>query len=103
MSVLIDDSECVGCGACADICPGDLIVMRNGKAAIDRPQCCWGCAACVKECAFSAIKFYLGKDMGGAGGFLTVKREGKTLIWIITKPDGAIVTIAVNSDEANKY
>ncbi|MDR1613040.1 MAG: glycyl-radical enzyme activating protein [Planctomycetota bacterium] len=40
-------SKCVGCGECARACPGKRIVVRNGKAEIDRARCrrCFACAA----------------------------------------------------------
>jgi len=103
VSIRIAGGECVGCGACAAVCPGSLISVAGGKARIQRPERCWGCVACVKECPEQAIEFYLGEDMGGLGGALTVRRESSILYWTVAMPDGTATTIAVDGADANKY
>lgn len=104
MSIEISRDKCIGCGRCGDVCPGTLIFQDSqGKAAILHPERCWGCAACVKECPAQAIAMFLGSDMGGLGGRLTVRREGSLLHWTVTMPDGAVRTLTVNSRESNRY
>ena len=46
---------CVGCGMCAEICPAKAIVMKNGKAKIDRGDCI-RCFCCQEFCPKSAMK-----------------------------------------------
>lgn len=46
-------SECVACGACADVCPQDAISIDD-VAVIDADKCV-DCGACVDECPSSAI------------------------------------------------
>lgn len=46
---------CVGCGMCAEICPAKAIVMKNGKAVIDRGDCI-RCFCCQEFCPKSAMK-----------------------------------------------
>ncbi|MDR2043763.1 MAG: ferredoxin family protein [Clostridium sp.] len=103
MSIEISWEKCVGCGSCAQICPGSLIRLEGQKAVIARPQRCWGCASCVKECPVQAISMYLGEDMGGRGGRLTVRREGKLLHWTVSLPDGGQKTITVDGSQSNRY
>lgn len=104
MSIRIKQDVCVGCRRCIDVCPGSLIVLTSaGKADIAYPKDCWGCASCVKECAFHAIDFYLGADMGGRSSTMNVSREGQYLDWHITLPDGTEKTIRLNTQEANAY
>ena len=55
MSIAIEKHKCVGCGLCTEVCPGNLLQMCNGKAAIRDVRDCWGCTACVKECPQKAI------------------------------------------------
>ncbi|MBO7335360.1 MAG: ferredoxin family protein [Lachnospiraceae bacterium] len=103
MSVRINKDKCVGCGRCAEVCPGTLIAVRDGKAGILYPKDCWGCVSCVKECAVSAIEYFLGADIGGKGSLMTVKKEKNILHWIIKKYDGTTEIIDIDSKDANKY
>jgi len=47
------ESECVSCGACADVCPQDAITIDD-VAVIDQDKCV-DCGACVDECPSGAI------------------------------------------------
>lgn len=103
MSIRIDSDRCVGCGRCAEICPGSLIRMDAGKAYIKYPKDCWGCTSCIKECSVQAIRFYLGKDIGGRGSEVYTVDHGDILSWIIEKPDGTKTKIDIDRRESNKY
>jgi adenylylsulfate reductase subunit B len=103
MSIEIRKERCIGCGSCAKICPGSLLSLRSGKAEIMRPERCWGCASCLKECPVAAIAMFLGEDMGGLGGKLTVLREENLLHWTVARPDGSIRTITVVRNNSNLY
>lgn len=67
----INRDKCVGCGACDDVCPNNIISMVNKKnlvfvacksmekGAKTRKTCengCIGCMKCQKTCKFEAIK-----------------------------------------------
>ncbi|HBS60980.1 MAG TPA: adenylylsulfate reductase [Firmicutes bacterium] len=104
MSITIDREKCTGCGKCREVCPGSLLyAAQDGKAEIRYPKDCWGCTSCVKECRFTAIKYYLGPDIGGKGGFLRTKQEENLLHWIITGPEGEEKVITVDKSKANAY
>jgi adenylylsulfate reductase subunit B len=103
MSIEIRQDRCVGCGGCVGICPGSLIRLRDGKAFIPHPERCWGCASCVKECSDEAIALFLGEDMGGLGGRMTVRQDGSLLRWTLTMPGGSEQTITVNRRHSNHY
>jgi adenylylsulfate reductase subunit B len=104
MSIESIPEDCVGCGLCVAVCPGSLIRLDSaGKAFLNDPQNCWGCASCIKECPHQALKLYLGSDIGGLGGRLSVQREGHLLHWTVEKPDGATQTVIVDRQNANKY
>ncbi len=50
----IDRRKCVGCGKCAEICPGHTIAVRDKKARID-PAHCIRCFCCHEMCPVKAI------------------------------------------------
>ena len=35
----VDKKKCLGCGACASMCPVGAISMKGGKAEIDKKKC----------------------------------------------------------------
>ena len=47
-------SKCIGCGKCAEICPGHTITVENGKAHIV-PRACIRCFCCHEMCPAKAI------------------------------------------------
>ena len=105
MSIAIDQSKCIGCGKCHEVCPGTLIkIGGDRKAYIKYPKDCWGCTSCIKECPVYAIRFYLGADIGGMGSQVhTEKKPDGMLWWIIEHPNGTVTKIAIDPKESNKY
>ena len=103
MSIRIETSTCIGCGRCADVCPGNLLFLQAGKAAIRDRRDCWGCTACVKECPKNANFFTLEAELGGAGGRLYAEDSDETLSWVLKLADGAEQRIVVNKKQANAY
>jgi ferredoxin len=55
MAISIDGSACIGCGACVDTCPLELIEMNDSVAGITDEDACIECGACVDACAVEAI------------------------------------------------
>lgn len=107
MSVKFDENKCVGCGACVEVCPGNLIKLsvNSGKkfARIKHIRDCWGCTSCIKECPKKAISFFLGADIGGKGSTMIVENTAESSLWTINKYDGSKVEILINKKDANKY
>lgn len=104
MSIIIDENKCIACGKCEQICPGNLIGKdEKGKAKMNYPKDCWGCAACVKECPAVAIHYYLGLDLNSKGGYLKVKAKGDGLQWQIIDEKGKEHIIQTNRKESNQY
>lgn len=51
----VDQTKCVGCGACMSVCPVNAISINNeGKAQIDQTKCI-KCCSCNSVCPMSAI------------------------------------------------
>lgn len=52
---MVDQSKCIGCGACESLCPvGAIRLGDNGKAQIDQSKCI-KCGACENTCPVEAI------------------------------------------------
>lgn len=60
VSLQIDDTKCIGCEECVDICRRKVIEMffvgDRYIAKIMYPEDCKGCGKCTRVCASDAIK-----------------------------------------------
>lgn len=61
MPPVIDKEKCACCGACADVCPEDVISQADGEKMPEvlYPGECWHCAACVIDCPQQAVRLYI--------------------------------------------
>ena len=59
----IDLNLCVGCGACVQVCPFNVLEIVNEKAIAARLEDCTGYSACTKECPTNAIRLVAGGAM----------------------------------------
>lgn len=101
--ISIDEKICVGCGQCVDICPGNLLELKNSVARIRDVRDCWGCCACVKICPKNAIAYQLSADLGGTGAKLFAHDSPTKLTWQILKTDGEKTFLEVDKHQANKF
>lgn len=55
MAISIDGGTCIGCAACIDACPLELISINDAVATIEDEDSCIECGACVDACPTEAI------------------------------------------------
>lgn len=55
VSLNLDEERCVGCGACAEVCPQQVFVVEAGKARLADRDGCMECGACANNCPVAAI------------------------------------------------
>lgn len=62
----VDQGKCVGCSACAHVCPADAIAIEDGEAwRVVRfmRQACVFCASCQEVCPTKAVELRSGDPM----------------------------------------
>ncbi len=55
MAYKIDPELCIGCGACAEVCPTNCISPTDDGKYVINPDECIDCGACVEVCPTDAI------------------------------------------------
>ncbi len=56
LKIYINQSKCIGCGICDDVCPFGLPKLNAiGKYEIIRMDLCTECSACKRNCPTQAI------------------------------------------------
>lgn len=55
MPVVINENNCIGCGACIGVCPANAITVGD-KASVDIERCV-ECGNCEGGCPVGAISF----------------------------------------------
>src|SRR6267378_2349436 len=73
----IDETNCIGCAACTNVCPeGDVLAMLAGKAVIVNGYKCIGHSLCAEACPVGAITMVMASpSMGGDMPRLTAQYE----------------------------
>jgi tetrahydromethanopterin S-methyltransferase subunit A len=59
VSVLIDTARCTACGTCVDVCPSNVLSLKETDkitvAVVTAPENCSACGACAIKCVENAI------------------------------------------------
>ncbi len=51
----LNREECIGCGLCKTVCPHQVLILEDKKAAIQDLDGCIECGACAANCPVQAI------------------------------------------------
>lgn len=60
----IDTTTCLGCYACVDACPYDVLAMERYVAVVARPEACCGLTLCEQRCPNGSLKITDGEPIG---------------------------------------
>jgi NAD-dependent dihydropyrimidine dehydrogenase PreA subunit len=52
----ISSERCTGCGVCAEVCPGEAVVVQNSKPVFTDMEDCSYCGVCEELCPVGAIE-----------------------------------------------
>jgi thioredoxin reductase/NAD-dependent dihydropyrimidine dehydrogenase PreA subunit len=60
----IDTSTCLGCYACVDACPYDVLEVERYVAVVARPDACCGLTLCEQRCPNGSLRITDGEPIG---------------------------------------
>ncbi|WP_197041038.1 NAD(P)-binding domain-containing protein [Chondromyces apiculatus] len=60
----IDTTTCLGCYACVDACPYDVLAIERYVAVVARPEACCGLTLCEQRCPNGSLKITDGELLG---------------------------------------
>ena len=60
----IDTATCLGCYACVDACPYDVLSIERYVAVVARPEACCGLILCEQRCPNGSLKIADGEAIG---------------------------------------
>lgn len=61
-----DETRCVGCRRCTEVCPHGVFIMQDGRAAVTDRNRCIECGACQANCPHGAISVDAGVGCASA-------------------------------------
>lgn len=75
--VEVDDTRCIGCGACAEACPFGAIWLHPARRKAIKCDLCGGDPQCVKQCMPVALKLMTPEQVAGDKRLVEARRRGQ--------------------------
>ena len=69
-----EEDACLGCGACAEVCPVQAVSMKGGLAVVDLDWCI-GCGVCAVRCPAGCISIERRLEEKPPGDFAELNRR----------------------------
>ena len=85
---VINRSLCMGCGACAGVCPADALSLEGGAAVCDAAKCT-GCGVCAGACPVEAIGGFGKEASAPVADTAAPAAEGE--VWVFAEQTGGRV------------
>jgi len=63
-AIVIDPAACTGCGKCAELCPANVLGMKEKRPVVVNEAACTLCGICADQCPKQAIKLERKADIG---------------------------------------
>lgn len=55
VSLKLNSDKCTGCKRCIEVCPRQVLIIKDHKAEIINRDRCIECGACRQNCAYNTI------------------------------------------------
>ncbi len=68
VTLQLDESGCIGCGRCLEVCPHQVFAFAENRAHIADRDACIECGACARNCPVRVIAVDAG--VGCASGLI---------------------------------